>query len=310
MVTNNTPNDWQAALQKALDEQSFESIEEALTYATQFMESQTERAFDYFHGLTSAQMHQLLYEPFECPELIEVPTTLAIEPEAPIVRLLLLLFEGIGIDGLKPTATGNLPRNFCREAAQQFLGDEGYAKRIRYGGINQELDFFEMHLARVIAQDVGLVRRYKGRFILSRQCQALRKKNGMRTIYPMILRQYVERLNWDYITGTEAPRIIQTSCLFTMYLLTHHGQSWRPHVFYVDAFLGAFPVAIEQMPPEIYISQEDSLRQAYFYRTLYHFAYLFGLAEVESTSDDFRDRTYRIKATPLLSQAVRFLNLA
>lgn len=310
MVTNTTPDDWQAALQKALNEQSFDSFEEAQAFATQFMASQSVRAFDYFHGLTPAQMHQVLYEPFECPELIEVPTTLALEPVAPIVRLLLLLFEGIGTDGLKPTATGNLPRNFCRQAAQQYLGDEEYAKRTRYGGINQELDFFEMHLARVMAQDVGLIRRYKGRFILSRQCQALRKKSGMRTIYPMVLRHYVERLNWDYITGTEAPRIIQTSCLFTLYLLTRHGQSWRPHVFYADAFLEAFPVAIEQVPPKTYISQEDSLRQDYFYQTLYHFTHLFGLAEVESESDDFRDRQYRIKATPLLSQAVRFLNLA
>lgn len=62
-------------------------------------------------------MHRILKVPFASPELVCIPEVLDTNPTAPILRLFSLLTDAIGEQGLKPTAKGNLPRKFCREAA-------------------------------------------------------------------------------------------------------------------------------------------------------------------------------------------------
>ncbi len=61
---------------------------------------------------------------------------------------------------------------------------------------------------------------------------------------------------------------MQSAFLFTLYLLTRYGDTWRPRGFYEDAFL--------------------------------------GLAMVEPVSDERLCREYRVKALPLLGQIVQF----
>ena len=67
-------------------------------------------------------MHRFLHFPFETPDLVTFSPCLDITPEAPILTLFSLLTDAIDDDGLKTTATGNLPRNFCREVARAFWG--------------------------------------------------------------------------------------------------------------------------------------------------------------------------------------------
>lgn len=309
MTTKPTPAQLRAELEKALSERSFDTIEDLQAFAAQFMQAQNVRVIDDFHGLTPNQMQHVLYAPFESPEVLEVATTLVDEPQAPVVELLGRLFEAIGSEGLKATATGNLPRLFCRQAALGHWGEEKYAKRTRFGNINQELDFFELHIARVMAEDCGLIRNVRGRWQLTRRCQTMIKKTGMREIYPMVLKHHALRFNWDYAARHDTVPIIQTSCFFTLYLLTLYGQDWREHTFYTEAFVQAFPAAVELTPSTSYMSAEESLKTDYFYATLYRFASFMGLAEVQDTSEKPGRFQYRVRATPLLSQVVRFKHL-
>jgi hypothetical protein len=48
------------------------------------------------------------------------------------------------------------------------------------------------------------------------------------------------------------------------------------------------------------------LRNCYSWRTLVHFAGFLGLAAVEPVSDKLLCREYRVKALPLLREAVQF----
>jgi hypothetical protein len=305
MASQNPNDQLQAALRQALSEQSFNSLEDVQAFSAQWMAHRNQAAATDFQGLSSQQMHLMLYTPWAAPDFIEAPSVLAHEPQAPVTTLLQILFDAIGEKGLKPTATGNLPRQLCRQAALQLWGEEEYAERTRYGGINQEHDFLELHLARVLAEDTGLIRKYKGRFIISSQGRTL-LKNGMRAIYPRLLRHYVSHFHWDYAHRLDGLPIIQMASCFTLYLLSLHGRNWQSNFFYEDAFVQAFPAAVTQMPVVSYTTQEKALRQDYFYRTLYHFATYFGLAEVQVVNDDFLTREYRVKATPLLSQVIRF----
>jgi len=48
----------------------------------------------------------------------------------------------------------------------------------RFRSINREEDFFELHVTRLVAELAGLIRKYKGRFILSHDCRSLLNREG------------------------------------------------------------------------------------------------------------------------------------
>lgn len=156
-----------------------------------------------------------------------------------------------------------------------------------------------------MAELAGLVCKYKGRFILSRDCRRLLAENGLAAVYPRLFRTYGEQFNWAYRDGYPELRFIQSAFLFTLYLLTRYGDTWRPQVFYEDGFLRAFPIVLDEVPARP-VSPDETVRSYYTWRTLVHFAGFWGLATVEPSSDEFLCREYRVKALPLLDEAVRF----
>jgi len=294
------------ALREALEGRQFSSLEEAQAFAMQHAQQQNRRPRDEFHGLSPEQMRQILYRPFESTTLIHFPDKLDTRPTAPILELFSLLTDVIGERGLKPTAKGNLPRNFCREAALAYWGDEAYREHTRYGRINREEDFSDLHVTRLVAGLAGLIRKYKGRFILSRDCRRLLAGDGPVAIYPKLFKSYVQEFNWAYRDGYPELRFIQSAFLFTLYLLTRYGDTWRTQEFYENAFLRAFPVVLNEVPSNPIMSPEDTVCGCYTLRTLVHFVGFLGLAAVEPMSDDLLNRQYRIKALPLLAKVVEF----
>lgn len=293
-------------LRKALEGRQFNSLEEAQTFLDQYTQQQNRRPMDEFHGLSPEQMHQMLNFPFASPELVRFPEVLNATPAAPILTLFQQLTDAIGDQGLKPTAKGNLPRNFCREAALAYWGEETCQERTRYGGINREEDFADLNVTRLVAELAGLIRKYKGRFILSRDCRRLLAGDGMAAIYPKLFRAYVEQFNWAYRDGYPELRFIQNAFLFTLYLLMRYGDISRPQMFYEDAFLRAFPMLLDEVPSSEVFSPDETVRHSYTWRALVHFAGFLGLATVEPVSDELLCREYRVKTLSLLGQIVQF----
>jgi len=117
---------------------------------------------------------------------------------------------------------------------------------------------------------------------------------------------YVEQFNWGYRDGYPELRFVQSAFLFTLFLLTRYGDIWRPQVFYEDAFLRAFPMLLDEVPPSEISPPDETLRRGYTWRALVHFTGFLGLAKVEPTSCEILCREYRVKALPLLSQHVQF----
>ena len=294
-------------LGQLLEGLEFASMEEAQAFAEGLMRERNQASIDGFHGLSPDQMHQLLYFPFTSPPLITIPKRLETQPAAPILTLFNLLEEAIGEQGLKPTAKGNLPRNFCREAAITFRMKEPIRHSNRLGDINKEEDFFELHVTRVVAELAGLIRKYKGRLILSRDCRALLSQEAQTGLYPRLFRSYAERFNWGYADHYPEIPFIQQSFLFTLYLLTRYGDEWRPTAFYEDCFLQAFPMVLDEVEPNPIFTPEQRIRSCYTLRTLVRFAAFFGLATLDpvKTEKPFAP-TYRVKKTPLLDNAVLF----
>jgi hypothetical protein len=157
-----------------------------------------------------------------------------------------------------------------------------------------------------VAELAGLVRKYRGRFILSRDCRELLAKNGLAGVYPRLLQTYIEQYNWGYWDRYPELRFIQQASLFTLYLLNRNGAAWLTQESYQESFLHAFPMVLNEIPPEPYLEPEKTLQSCYTSRTLLHFAGFLGLAEVEPITDERFCREYRVKALPLLREAVQF----
>lgn len=293
-------------LRQALGDRQFGSLEEVQAFLDHHVQRQNRRPVDEFHGLSPEQMYRLLNFPFTTPALFRFPDVLETAPAAPILTLFSLLVEAIGEQGLKPTARGNLPRKFCRESALTYWGEATYEEHTRFGSINKEDDFPDLHVTRLVAELAGLVRKYKGRFILSRDGRKLLVGDGLAAVYPKLFRTYVGQLNWAYRDGYPELRFIQSAFLFTLYLLTQYGDTWKPHEFYEDSFLRAFPAVLDEVPQSQVFSPEEEVRACYTWRTLVHFAGFLGLATVEPVTDAFLCRDYRVKALPLLHEAVQF----
>ena len=293
-------------LHQAIEGIQFGSLAEIRALVGQHVQEQNRSPLDEFHGLSPENMHRMLNFPLASPEVVRFPEMLDTNPTAPIAALFGMLTDAIGEKGLKPTAKGNLPRNFCREAALAYWGEEVYRENTRFGGINSEEDFPDLQITRLTAELAGFIRKYKGRFILSRNCRTLVTGQGLAALYPRLFTAYVVQFNWAYRDGYAELRIIQTAFLFTLYLLTRYGDTWRSHEFYEDSFLRAFPMVPNDLPQDHVFTPDEEVRRCYTWRTLVHFVSFFGLATVEPVSNKGLCHEYRVKHLPLLQHAVQF----
>ena len=295
-----------ADLRQVMDGMQFGSLREVQAFIGRHTQQRNRKPLDEFHGLSPEQMHRMLNLPFASPDLVRFPEVLDKHPTVPIMRLFGMLSDAIGDKGLKPTAKGNLPQKFCREAALAYWGEDVYRENTCFGGINREDDFLDLHITRLTAELAGLIRKYKGRFILSRDCRAVLKGQGLAALYPRLFKAYVGQFNWGYWDRYPELQFIQTAFLFTLYLLTRYGDTWRPHEFYENSFLSAFPMVLDELPQDQVFTPEEEVRNCYTWRTLVHFAGFFGLAKVEPVSAKRFCREYRVKRLPLLRDAAQF----
>lgn len=289
-----------------IKEQGCKTPDEAQAVIDDYMKQRNNRPVAEFQGLSPEQMSKLLYTPFNAPLLAKFPGCLPAAPVAPAAHLFQLLAEGIGDKGLKATATGNLPRAFCREAARIFLGEEKYQHWCRYGELRSEPEFHQMHVTRLVAVMAGLVRKHKGKFILSRKCRSLFEKHGSAATYPLLLKSFITDYNWAYGDAYPEAPFLQSSFLFTLYLLHTYGDRQRTNTFYEDAFLQAFPMALDEFKSLSYCTPEEGFRRAYSVRCLERFAGFLGLAEITKTDRDSYGGEFTLSKCTLLEQAVVF----
>jgi hypothetical protein len=284
----------------------FSTVEELSALIDEKTKHRNQAGLDDFQGLSPDQMHRFLYFPFESPQYVSFPDVLDTDPDAPIARLFRLLADAIGEKGLKGTATGNLPRQFCRDAALALLGEEGYREKTRLTGINKEPDFRQMHVTRLVVEMAGLMRSSKGKFELTGECRKLMAEAGMTAVYPLLLRSFVQKFNWGYGDGYPDCPMIQQSFGYTFYLLSRYGEEWKPASFYADCFLQAFPLAADEFRNVAIGTPEETAASCFALRSLDRFAELLGLVEIDRDPVTRMLQAYRVRKLPLLDHVVRF----
>jgi hypothetical protein len=294
-------------IRELMAEQEFNSFEQAQAFAQNFMQSRNQQPQDDFQGLSPEQVHRMLDFPLDTPALFDFPETLSKEPEVLMLTLVRSITDAIDDKGLKATAKGNLPQKLCKEAANYYLSDLPDYDMQQLFSVNKEEDCDDLHVTRLILELAGLLRKTKGRFYLTRKYHQLAAPSGLTRLYPLIFKTCCTKFNWGYRDGYQEIPFIQQSFVFTLYLLSRHGDDWKPFSFYEDCFLQAFPMVCDEVEPKTYITAEDHIRNCYSIRTLERFLHFMGLARVERiVGDDQIESGYRIRKSPLLDEVVRF----
>jgi hypothetical protein len=218
------------AIARAEAEQPFESIDEVNAFASALIGERNRAALADFCGLSSLQMGDLLYAPFDSPQTVRFSVDAAPGREVEILAIFLTLAEAIGEAGLKVTATGNLPLKFCKTVGHQ-LREAAHQRRSSYiGGIRSEMDVEPLHCTRLVAERAGLVRKYRGHFVLTKKCKALLARQDEGGIYLELFKVYTTQFNWAYRDGYPEAAIVQHAFLFTLFLLASYGQEPRHRV--------------------------------------------------------------------------------
>lgn len=298
---------------KASNEDTFNAELNAMNATLQAeVDARNQRGLDEFMGLSPIQMSAFLYKPFDSPDVVTFPTAVE-DADAPILRLFLLLAERLGEKGVKATATGNLPRNLCREVAQIYMGEADYLERIRYGGINKETDAYDLHITRLVASLAKLTRKYRGKILLTNKAKKLLDAGQHGALYMELFKSFCVEYNWGYWDGYAELYIMQRAFAFHMYGWQQMGSEKQVGGLLTSHVLDAFPMMVDEVMElgesgEGYISADPAgyIEQCYTTRVLRRFGKFFGLLEVEGIKEEGRAFTshYEVTAKPLLSQVM------
>ena len=250
-------------------------------------------------------MYNFLYVPFDSTEIVIFSDNFPNPPEARAFALVSLLADACGDKGLKATAKGYLPALFCWEAAIASLGEEGCREMTFGSEVRKELDFYELHVVRLVAQMAGLIRKYRGRFLRTKKCEKYLSPPNNGKLYLELFTAYTRKFNWGYSDRYEDLNIIQEAFLFSLFLIHRFGDEFRCSTFYGEKFLQAFPTALDQVGDPVYGSKEEQLKRCYSLRTMERFAHFFGLIELDGNYPRFVSRSYKMKKSPLLDQLLR-----
>ena len=277
------------------------------------VDARNRHGLDVFSGISPMQMSAILYKPFDSPDVLTFPKTIE-GADAPILRLFLLLAERIGEKGIKLTATGNLPRNLCREVAQVHLGEDGYLKRTEFAGINKETDFYDLHIMRLVAGLAKLTRKYKGKILMTNKAAKLLKAGQHGELYMHLFKAYTTEFNWGYWDAYPELQIMQMAFAYHIHGWQGMGSGGLESYRSVSHLLEAFPMMVDEVMDEEseYIRSDPAgyIEQCYNLRVLHRFGEFLGLLSLESVEKKevpYLTSHYVLRAKPLLSQVVVFM---
>lgn len=292
------------AIKTRMERGSYASLEQYKGRLDREVHKQNLMPLDDFQGFSSHQMERLLKRPFDSPETVSFSPALGREIDAPVLLLFNLLIQACGEEGLKVTANGNLPRDFCREAHKGWRW-KGYRELWGIRQVMKEADFPELDIMRHLAGWSGLIYKRNNRFQLTRKCRKMLALPDQTEIYLELMKTHILKYDWGFEDLYPDFHIIQLSILFSLFLLQKYGSEFRNSAFYTGKFLRAFPAVLREASGG-YGSAERELTCCYQIRTLERFAEYFGLVEIRSEARISDHEHEMVRKLPLLDKLVTF----
>ena len=301
-------------IEQVMQDQDFASIDDANEFISKVMHERNTQGIDAFHGLSPEQMHNLISQPFTNNGVLALNEQAQLNitdfDNSKVMFLALSLISAIGDKGIKATATGNLPRNLCRSLNAECIQRFGAPKYEQ--SINKEMDFFNLHVVRILLELAKLVRVFKGKYILTAPMKKLLTKPEQMPaqLFTLLFNTYCRDFNWAYQGYDESFTFIQQSVGFSMYMLAKYGDSLTDSSWYEQQYLSAFPMLEDDIEVHPYLeeSKDVQIHRCYQHWFIVNFCEFFGLVKIKRSNNDHFDQQLELKTTALFSSYIKALN--
>jgi len=265
-----------------------------------FKYQRNSRPIDDFLGLSSTEMHHILYNPLSenSPVRLRRHAPNEVLDAIPALRIFESLVELILQDpkGIKLTTAEFLPRRVVHEIyAKGYLLEPDIEVGISKLDREQKWPtLYSIRMAMVVGE---LLEVENGRLRVTSNYFEL--KSNRTLLFKKLLETYANDFNWGFMDGyPDEDPVGQVAWGFTLYMLNKWGLEERDALVYAHQYHKAFPFMIG--PFEGFGDQAfDAFERCYVLRALIGFAARFGLAEVDF---DYFELKSDVRATALLGK--------
>ncbi|MDY6890700.1 MAG: plasmid pRiA4b ORF-3 family protein [Pseudomonadota bacterium] len=196
------------------------------------------------------QLHQLLYQPFAAPEVLQLNPAVATLENSPLLALFKTLAECTGENGIKLTKKGNLPLAVVRSMVDAIDPDRlHYDRFVWRRGYRSEEDVPPVHYSRIIATVSGLFRESKGKLQLTRKGQAMLKKEDWASAFDTLMQGLFTQFNWAYVDHYPALPSLRLTTPVLLYRL-HREQGKLRSIEAANYLLALFPHLLTELEEE------------------------------------------------------------
>ncbi len=284
------------------------SLDELNIVAQQKAEEGNNRAQADFCGLSSSQMFNWLYAPFNeiADVTMETPADLS---TSPVMRYLsLILDEAMKQDGsLKVTTKGNLPTKLVKQASE-LLPEFAVAEfKImpsisEFSGSNED-KFNALHYTRILADVAGIIYFRSGRLHVKKAAQKQYQTHGLNAFFLPMLEAAVSKYNWGYFDAMSDDIELQKFWLFMLWRLQTHASVSQ----LIEEVEVAFPDLLSQLSTTEYFTPKDQLGHLIESRFVERFLQFWGFVTVDAKrlfSEEAVSRKAKIQ--PLFKHTFQF----
>lgn len=283
------------------------TMEELNRKIGEFFRAQNNTPRADFEGYSPLEMRKILHFTFDNDSPLQFSQLTAQEyAQIPVLRQIKRLTEIISQMGqIKLTAAGYLPIKIVQKLYPLGVPDDMIENGI--SKLGKEVDCTPVHLARILAETAGIIKKRKG--ILTLTTTGTKIITDDSKLFDSIFKGFCQKFNWHYFDhysdDPQSGTIGQLGFGFSLILLSKYGNVERSDKYYADKYFKAFPAMLENVQPT-YATVEDYCSNCYCLRTFERFLYHFGLVEIKKGKRFNGEETY-VKKTPLFDKLVSLI---
>ena len=205
---------------------------------------------------------------------------------------------------VKATAGGNFNRRFIESMVTVFLQGEALERTLRMNKVLNEPDVFPLHHARIVVELAGLIRKYKGHFLVVKKQRHLLEDANAGELFARLFETYFCKFNVGYTHGLpEDLDWIQRETGFLLFPLCKVARKWievekLPGRTFHPMVLGRLE---DQVSGRKFLEVDDVVRY-FFIRPLEDW----GLVEVRKRKENYWERYTHLRVTDLYRRFIRF----
>ncbi|MCY4643520.1 MAG: SEC-C domain-containing protein [Bacteriovoracales bacterium] len=278
---------------------SFEEMEQELA---KFYENQNSLPRAPFLGLSSKDMHNVLYKPFSLKnDLFEFKNLNENDLQyIPIMKQAFYFLKRLGEVGeLKATKKGNLPKSFVIELYRQFFSQERYARQP-----NKEDDLPSATRLKHLLDITGMMKKRLNKYSLTQKGKKILLNNSVQELFSELTLTFFNKWNWAYEDYYSELPLIQSSVEFNLCLLHKKAQDWILDKELGEFYLNAFPALLDEAHDR-YFSPEEEIIRCFSLRFLDRICLPMGLL-LSKNEGKFIERKTFYKVSPFFQKNVTF----